>query len=185
MKRVAITGGLASGKTTVLWEFARLGFPTLDCDAVVHRLYFEPEVQKKVMEKFGTIDKKEISQLVFASPEERKWLEDVLHPLVWAEIEKWWKSFARAPPLSVVEVPLLYEAGWHMRFDAVVFVRSPIADRVKRGMAKGLSEQQVRARIDAQWSDEQKEQAASFIIDNSGDIPHVRQQVIQTVKALA
>jgi dephospho-CoA kinase len=176
---------MASGKTTVLWEFARLGFPTLDTDAVVHRLYFEPEIQQKIMKKFSTLDKKAIAEHVFSHPTERQWIERLLHPHVWAEIQKWRSSFVRDPPMCFVEVPLLFEAGWAKRFDAVILVKAPSSASEKRASAKGLTPGQLRARQFTQWPDEKKEKAADYVIDNSKNISTLHLRIIDILKDLA
>jgi dephospho-CoA kinase len=185
MKLVGLTGSIASGKTTLLWEFARLGFPTLDCDAVVHRLYFEPEVQTKIMKKFNSLDKKTIAERVFSNATDRKWLEKLLHPLVWREIKAWSKSFGRPPPLAFVEVPLLFEINWEKRFDVVILVKNTDEKRVQLALARGLSPDQAKARLKTQVSDKAREKKASIIVENSGSVLHLRQKAIEIVRDLA
>lgn len=145
---VAVTGGIGAGKSELLQAFAARGVPVLSTDAVVHRLLQEnDEVRAAVSERFGAglfgqdreIDRSRLAATVFADPDELAWLEGLLHPLVYGEVERWWAQQARHEPVAdicVVEVPLLYESGGESRFDAVVAVTASASVRAARGVSR-------------------------------------------------
>ena len=141
---VAVTGGIAAGKSEALAAFARRGAATLSADAVVHELLAsDPEVRDAIRERWGDAavdDRSRIAEIVFHDRDELDWLERLLHPKTRAAADTWLRT-VRAP-VAVVEVPLLYETGGETRFDAVVVIaasddvrasrREAIADREKR-----------------------------------------------------
>ena len=148
MKRplaVAITGGLGAGKSTALESFRRHGAATVSSDEIVHHLLkSDPEVKRKLVERFGeeilgadgNPDRERIAIRVFGDRKELAWLEALLHPLVSREYLGWREQLARLPnpPLvCVTEVPLLYEAGAESRFDMVVAITAPRKLREARG----------------------------------------------------
>jgi dephospho-CoA kinase len=141
---VAITGGIGAGKSEALASFRRHGAATVSSDEIVHRLLREdPAVGKALVERFGDrildeagqIDRSAIAEIVFADREALDWLESLLHPLVVQEYLEWREQLAELPnppPLTVTEVPLLYEVGGQDRFDAVVVVTAPSKVRAGR-----------------------------------------------------
>ena len=136
---VALTGGIGSGKSTALAMFSDEGALTLSADQIVHDLYREPAVVARIAERFGdgvvgqdgSVDRRSLSEAVGENPEHLRWLEEVTHPLVAAEIER---SIADAPPGSVLvcEVPLLFEAGLEEFFDLIVTVEASPEERMRR-----------------------------------------------------
>ena len=113
---LGLTGNIASGKTTVSEIFRDRGIPVIDSDYVVHELYTKDRsVQNKVLALLGTLDRREIAAIVFASgaeaTEKRKKLEAIIHPAVDEYIQKWVQDLESAHPILVNEVPLLFEAG--------------------------------------------------------------------------
>jgi dephospho-CoA kinase len=141
---VAITGGIGAGKTEALDSFRRHGAATVSSDEIVHRLLREdPVVGKTLVERFGDrildeagqIDRSAIAEIVFADREALDWLESLLHPLVVKEYLEWRElvgDLPNPPPLTVTEVPLLYEVGGQDRFDVVVVVTAPSKVRAER-----------------------------------------------------
>jgi dephospho-CoA kinase len=134
---VAITGGIGAGKSEALAAFARHGAAVISSDEIVHRLLAEDEgVRARLVERFGEgvldaqqrVDRGAVAQIVFNDPQALEWLEGLLHPLVVQEYMGWRERLAaedEPPPLTVTEVPLLYEVGGQDRFDAVVVVTAP------------------------------------------------------------
>jgi dephospho-CoA kinase len=134
---VAITGGIGAGKSEALAAFARHGAAVISSDEIVHRLLAEDDgVRGQLVERFGDgvldedgrVDRGAVAQVVFADPQALEWLEGLLHPLVVREYLSWRERLAgedEPPPLTVTEVPLLYEVGGQDRFDAVVVVSAP------------------------------------------------------------
>jgi dephospho-CoA kinase len=141
---VAITGGIGAGKSEALDSFRRHGAATVSSDEIVHRLLREdPVVGKTLVERFGDrildeagqIDRAAIAEIVFADRDALDWLESLLHPLVVQEYLEWRELVAdlpNPPPLTVTEVPLLYEVGGQDRFDAIVVVTAPPKVRAER-----------------------------------------------------
>jgi dephospho-CoA kinase len=141
---VAITGGIGAGKSEALAAFARHGAATVSSDEIVHRLLREDEqVRREILERFGKrvldeagkIDRSAIAEVVFADPAALEWLEELLHPRVVQEYLQWREQLAaqpEPPPVTVTEVPLLYEVGGQDRFDVVVVVTAPPEVRAGR-----------------------------------------------------
>jgi len=138
---VALTGGIAAGKSEALAAFARHGAATASSDAIVHELLaHDDEVRAAIRERFGEDavgDRRRIGEIVFADGAELDWLERLLHSRVVRAQRAWFEELARRPEppaLAVVEIPLLYETGGEERFDAVVVVTaSPELRRKRRG----------------------------------------------------
>jgi dephospho-CoA kinase len=152
--RVAITGGIAAGKSETLAAFARHGAATASSDAVVHDLLADDEdVRAAIRARIGDI--------VFHDRDELTWLEQLLHPKTRAAIDAWLAHVDT--PLAVVEVPLLYETGGESRFDKVVVVTaSPAAREARRAL---VDDRQARL-----ISDEEKLQRADFSYVNDGSL---------------
>jgi dephospho-CoA kinase len=151
---VAVTGGIGVGKTELLRAFERHGAAVISSDEIVHRLLHDPDVKGAVVERLGEgvlgpdgeIDRSRVATVVFSNPEELRWLESLLHPLVSATYLRWRDELAKAeepPEVCATEVPLLYEVGADEHFDLVVAVtaspearaarlRRPVADREGR-----------------------------------------------------
>jgi dephospho-CoA kinase len=160
---VAITGGIAAGKSETLRAFARHGAATISSDAIVHDLIaHDGEVRAALEERLGTTDRSEIGALVFADREQLAWLEALLHPRV-AERYLEWRERQEAP-LTVTEVPLLYETGGDERFDKVVVVTAPKALRDAR-RTPFPGDREVRL-----LPDREKAKRADFVYENTGSI---------------
>ena len=140
---VAITGAIGAGKSAALDAFERHGAATISSDEIVHRLLrSDPNVRRELAERFGPdviggdgADRAKIAEIVFSDPDQLDWLEELLHPRVVEQNLDWRAEVARRPeppPLTVTEVPLLYETGADKRFDAVVVITAPEALRAAR-----------------------------------------------------
>ena len=140
---VAITGGIGAGKSAALEAFARHGAATISSDEIVHRLLrSDPDVRRELVERFGPevigndgADRATIARIVFNAPDQLDWLEELLHPRVVQANLAWRDEIARRPeppPLTVTEVPLLYETGADKRFDSVVVITAPKELRAER-----------------------------------------------------
>ena len=181
MITVGLTGGIASGKSTVARELASRGARVIDADKLGHRAY-EPgtEAQRQVIAAFGpevrspegSIDRPALGAKVFGKPDQLKRLTDIVWPeirrLAAAEI-----AAIRAMELSavvVLEAAVLFEAGWEPLVDEIWVVMvdrdTAVARAVMRG---GLSGAQVEARIDAQLTNAERKKRAHVVLDNSGD----------------
>jgi len=185
---VALTGGIATGKSHVRAKLARSGVPTLDADAIVHELLGPgTAVTSAVVERFGQsvarpdggVDRRALGRIVFADDRARAALEAIVHPAVYERIAAWLASQAESgASLAVADIPLLYETGREGEFDAVVAVACDPGRQVERLMARdGLPEAAARARLDAQWPIERKVARADFVIRTDGTFEDTDRQV--------
>jgi len=187
---VGLTGGLASGKSTVAGWLREAGFLVVDADRLVAELHqpggagaaavrelFGPEF----LNEQGGVDHAKVGARVFADPEARQALEKVIHPLVrrrFAEIA------AEHDGVTVLEATLLVEAGHAADFDLVVTVECDGETRLQRAVARGLPEEAARARLLAQGDGEERRRAAHRRIDNCSDHDHLRRQVDDLIEEL-
>jgi len=191
--RVGLTGGVASGKSTVSAMLRDLGAVVVDADALAREVV-EPgtpgldavvdEFGSDVLTDDGRLDRSKVGALVFADPSRRAALEAIVHPLVRAratEIEE----AAPAGVLVVHDIPLLVETGQATSFDAVVVVDVPEEVQVERAVReRGWTEAEARARVEAQASRADRLAAATHVVDNSGDVEDLRQRVTEVFEQL-
>ena len=184
MLRVGLTGGIASGKSTVADELARRGALVIDADRLAREVVDPgtPELAK-VAERFpdtvvdGRLDRAKLAAVVFGNPQARRDLERIIHPAVRkraAELEQ------SAPPGSVVVhvIPLLVETGQESDFDLCVVVDVDHETQLSRLLARdGMTRAEAEARIGAQATREQRLAAADVVIDNSGSVTQLREQI--------
>lgn len=177
-QRVALTGGIATGKSRCLAAFAALGVPVIDADRVARDVVapgtpgfqaiadrFGPEVVTAA----GSINREALGAIVFADTLARHDLEGIIHPAVYDTILRWFASLDA--PLGIADIPLLYETGRAGDFDAVVVAACRPGQQLARLMARsGLSEDAARARIAAQWPLADKVARADYVIDTSGTL---------------
>ena len=178
--RVALTGGIATGKSYCLTRFAELGVPTVDADVLAHRAVapgtagFEAVVTRfgrDVLHPHGEIDRARLGQIVFADERSRRDLEAIIHPAVYKAIADWLAAIEAAghSPLAIADIPLLYETGHDRDFDRVIVAACPPAVQVMRLMARNrLTEEEARLRIASQMPIEEKMRRADYVIDTSG-----------------
>ncbi len=163
--RVALTGGIAAGKSEALRAFRRAGAAVCSSDEIVHRLIASDEEVRAALERrFGTTDRARIAAVVFEDAAELAWLEHLLHPRVRRELERWLERLGGTAEVAVVEIPLLYETGADALFDAVVVVTAPLELRRARGGDK------VDARSARLVSEEEKVRRADFSFVNDGPL---------------
>jgi dephospho-CoA kinase len=172
MKRplaVALTGGIAAGKSEALGAFARHGAAVISSDDVVHRLYREDEgLQAALRDRWGErvfregeVDRAEIGRIVFADRAELAWLESELHPRVRASTDAWLAE--QSADVTVAEIPLLFETGGERRFDRVVVVTAP--PEVREARRGALAEREDRL-----VPEEEKVRRADFSYVNDGSL---------------
>jgi dephospho-CoA kinase len=182
---VGLTGGIGSGKTAVSDRFQALGVSIVDAD-IAARVVVEPgkpalnEIQKHfgaaIIQPDGSLDRAALRERVFSSEDERKWLEQLLHPLINEEISK--EISASSSPYTILVSPLLIEAGQSRFTHRILVVDVPLEQQVERTMARdNNSEEQVRNIIKAQTSREQRLNSADDVILNDGDFTRLDQGV--------
>jgi len=192
--RVGLTGGVASGKSTVSAMLAERGAVVIDADLLAREVVAPgSDGLREVVAAFGeqvlgpdgALDRPALGAVVFADEAKRRTLEAIIHPRVRAraaEIE------AAAPAGAVVvhDIPLLTETGQADSFDAVVVVDVPVETQVGRMVSlRGLDEDDARARIAAQASRDDRLAVATYVVDNTGSLEALRAQVDEVYDALA
>jgi len=172
---IALTGGIATGKSTVVDLFSRTRFRVIDADKVAHEVL--DEEHQSIAEVFGdefvsggSVDRKALGEVVFNDAGKRKELESLLHPLIHKRIsEKAEKLDKRAEPY-LVDIPLFYEGGRYA-IENVIVVYASKAQQLERLMKRdGFSEAEALARIESQICIEDKRDNATYVIDNSGNL---------------
>ena len=200
MLRVGLTGGIGSGKSEVSRRLAALGAVVLDAD-VAARAVVEPGTPglKRIAEAFGpdvlrpdgTLDRARLAEIVFADDAARARLNAIVHPLVHEHMRAAEQAAvqARGDDIVIVHaVPLLAEGGRAGEFDLVIVLDLPSETQAERLAARGMPEEQARARMAAQASREQRLAIADIVIDNSGtvaDLDHRASEVWADLKARA
>jgi dephospho-CoA kinase len=173
---IGLTGGIAAGKSEALAAFGRLGAATLSSDAVVHDLLEGEPLRAELAERWGPevapegapTDRGRIGGIVFADPEQLKWLESTIHPLVGAETAAWIARLPEDTKVAVIEVPLLFEGGREKIFDTTVSIVA--AEDVRRERAAARGHALVDAREARQLTQEEKAERADHIIVNDGTV---------------
>lgn len=185
MLRVALTGGIGSGKSLVAAELAARGAVIIDAD-VLAREVVEPGTPAlaAIIDKFGPqimrdgrLDRSQLGAIVFADPDARRDLEQIVHPAVRARAAE--LELAADPDAVVVHViPLLVETGQQEDFDVVVTIDVDHETQIQRLIARnGFSRAEAAARVDAQASSEERRTAADVVVDNNGNLDDLREQI--------
>jgi dephospho-CoA kinase len=183
--RIGLTGGIGSGKSTVSALLAAHGAVVIDSDRIAREVV-EPGTPglaavarafgDGVLAPDGSLDRPALAAVVFADPEARRRLDGIVHPLVRARAAE---LAAAVPPDAVVvhDVPLLVESGQAGGYDLVLVVEADLETRVVRLVARGLTEDDARARIAAQATDAQRRAVADVVLDNGGTPEELAAQV--------
>jgi dephospho-CoA kinase len=191
--QVGLTGGVASGKSTVSATLRELGAVVVDADALAREVVAPgtpglaavvAEFGSEILDPEGALDRTRLGAVVFADPDRRAALEAIVHPLVRARARE---LEAAAPPgaLVVHDIPLLVETGQASHFDAVLVVDVPVEVQVERAVQdRGWTEEEARSRIAAQASREERIAAATYVLDNTGTVEDLRQRVAEVFAEL-
>jgi dephospho-CoA kinase len=192
MYLVGLTGGIASGKSYVASLLGELGASTVDADQVAREVVVPGStglVQVvgafgfEILSPSGELDRAKLGEIVFADPEKRTELENILHPLIKARTTQ---LISEQPSEIVVyAVPLLVEANVDYPFDTIITVEAGVENQVSRLMtSRQMSESDARARIEAQTTSAERVARANFVIDSSGPKEQTRLQVVEVWKQL-
>jgi dephospho-CoA kinase len=189
---VGLTGGLGAGKSEALRILAELGAATLSADAVVHELLATDELRDVVVARLGqdvapdgALDRSLMAERVFGDDEARGWLEGELWPRVGQRMADWKQevdALDPAPPIAVVEVPLLFESGMEQAFDATIAVLADEDVRVERAGDRGHAS--VEERAGRQLSQEEKAQKADYTVRNDGTLDELRENLSRVLARL-
>lgn len=195
MLRVGLTGGLASGKSTVATMLRDLGAVVFDADAIVRELYAPGGTGaaaarelfgETVVGPDGTIDRARIAQRVFTDPAARHALEARIHPLVRAERARRFEAAERAgATVAVAEASQLFESGTEADYDRVLLVVAPDEIRVRRWEARGADGEDARRRMAAQIAPEEARRRARDVIVNDGTLDALRERVAGVFRSWA
>lgn len=208
MLKIGLTGGIASGKSTVGEMFVKRGAHLLQADAIAHSL-MEPDrpVYTEIVRHFGTgilnpdrsINRSRLAEAAFGKASQPadlaaarvQELNAIVHPAVIAYENEWMAEIGanHRKAIAIVEAALILEAGSEGRFDALIVVTCTPEQRIQRfarrhGLSEGAAQDEVTRRMAAQLPDEKKVGAADFVIDNSGSIASTEQQVERVFSAL-
>jgi dephospho-CoA kinase len=191
--RVGLTGGVASGKSTVSRMFAELGAIVVDSDAIAREVV-EPGTPglaavvaafgEEILTEDGRLDRPALGAIVFADEERRKVLEGILHPLI-GERSAALVEAAGPDDLVIHDIPLLVEAGIADSFDAVVVVDAPVELQVERMLRdRGWTREDAESRIAAQAGREDRLAVATYVVDNTGSLDELGARVREVYDAL-
>jgi dephospho-CoA kinase len=193
MRRVALTGGIATGKSTVAATLRARGVPVVDADQLAHEAVAPgSDGLTAVIARFGAgvlradggLDRAGLGRLVFADAAARRDLERIVHPRVRTAVAAFFSS--AAAPAALAEIPLVYETGWFRDFDAVVVVACHPREQLRRLMTRdGLDEAAAQARLDAQWPIGDKARLADRVIVTDGTLADTARQAGQLADWLA
>ena len=195
MLKVAVTGGIGTGKSVVLAQLAACGAPVVDADALVHACLragtpvasaIRARFGEAVMAESGDVDRARLGAIVFQDAQARRDLEVILHPAVYRAIDAWMRAQEAGGAIAAVaEIPLLYETGHDGDFDCVVVTACDGEEQVRRVVVRsGLNETDARWRIAAQWPLAEKVRRADFFIRTDGAIEDTRSEARSLWEAL-
>jgi dephospho-CoA kinase len=189
---LGLTGGIASGKSTVSNYLKSKNIPIVDCDAIGHKVLNKgsegaKQIEKAFGKKFfkeGRLDRQLLATYCFENEERTALLNSIVHPLIFAEMEAQLESH-KYKPIVVLDAPLLIEAGLHKRCDKVLLVICAEETRILRGIKRSnLSQMDMRNRINRQLKDHERKEYAHYVIDNGGALEKTFEQVDKILKEL-
>ncbi len=193
--KVGLTGGIASGKSTARELFGSLGCYVIDADRLVSDLY-EPgrAGHTALVATYGpgilrddrTIDRVKLANIAFAHPDEAKKLNALIHPIVLQHTATLLEEYERThgDEIVVVEATLMFESGAYARYDRIVVVVVDPETQIERGIARGLTREEVTRRIANQMPNHERVRQADYVIDNSGDRAGLEREVRRVWEAL-
>ncbi|MBI5663974.1 MAG: dephospho-CoA kinase [Nitrospirae bacterium] len=198
MPIIGLTGNFGMGKSTVLMLFNKLGAFTLSADQFVNKMLEAPEIIRKIARVLGAdimldgpdnlyIDKKRVADIIFNDPRKRKAVEKIIHPLVLKRIKQSTSELLTDDPSAtiVVEVPLLFEAGYTRLFDKTIVVFCNRDAALSRLTGKGYSRSEAVKIMRAQMPIAEKKKLADFLIDNNNGLKNTGSQVKKIFKDLS
>jgi len=190
MLKIALTGNIGSGKSTVAKLFEDCGFYVYDADKIIKDLYRERgEVYEKVMEVFGreilseddNIDTKKLADIVFSDREKLKILEDITHSALYRKLDEVFKTLPK-DAVAIVEASLVLEKKTKGRYDFLVLVYAPYEVCKLRSLAKGITQDDFERRWKNQMDPKEKLKRADYVVDNSGDLKKTKERVVELCK---
>lgn len=195
IRRIALTGGIATGKSYVAARIKEAGVPIVDADILARdvvapgtpglaavRKRFGPDSVRRD----GTMDRVRIAQIVFKDKRARLDLEAIIHPAVQKAIDDFFAQLPKRTPFAVADIPLLFETNREKQFDKVVVVACPRDMQLQRLIERNkLSKEDAERRLGAQLPIDEKVKKATFVIRTDGTFEHTDQQVAELIKTLS
>lgn len=191
--RVAITGGIACGKSLFSHFLKDFGMDILDADDVTHELEAPggaavPALRRlfgsAVIDTAGGVDRRALAEIVFTDSDARERLNSVVHPLVKEAVRRWIESPGQR--LKAVVIPLLFEVGWAVEWDVIICVKACEAIQMQRLMRdRGLTQEEARRRIAAQMPVAQKADRSHIVVDNDADAKALAQEAARVFRCLS
>ena len=197
MRKVGLTGGIASGKSTVSGMFRELGVPVIDADMIAREVVAPgSRALEAIVDAFGeeilteekSLNRARLGEIVFSDPTKKKVLEGILHPEIIAEQDRRLKDLEREgrTPVAIVDAAVMIESGSWKRFDSLVVVDCEESQQISRlRLRNGMNEEEAARRVDAQMPLSEKVKYADYVIDNRGSINDTRKQVEELMKLLS
>ena len=193
---VGLTGGIASGKSTVAQIFKSKGIPVLDSDQISRDLVsvgsqtlseIVMEFGDDILDKSGNLNRTKLGEIIFSDPVQREILNDIMHPKIQKEQKKWLqkKRIEGESKIAAIEAALMIESGGYKNFDFLVVVKCSEKNQYERlEKRNNLLESSIKARLNSQMSMEKKTQYADWVLDNSDDLDSIKSQVSLLVNKL-
>jgi len=194
MKLLGLTGGIGTGKSTAAGLLAARGVPVIDTDEIAREIVApgQPALAaiiatfgKELLDGEGRLRRAALADLVFSSPQKRRELESILHPIIhdrWLAQAQAWRSEGRG--LGVVVIPLLFETEAQSHFDAILCTACSAETQLGRLRARGWPEPQIQQRLAAQWPLEKKIAASHFVLWTEGVMELHRLQLDRVLESL-
>lgn len=188
-KKIAVTGGIGSGKSTVMKIIAGKGYPIFSCDEIYSQLTSDRDFLNILHHSFGdilngdgTLDRKKLSEIVFNNPAKLAELDKITHPAIYKEM---FRMADEAGGICFCEVPLLFESGAESLFDGVIIVMRNEEQRIKSVTARDkLPEQDVKKRISNQFDYNSADFTMYYVIHNCGDLSELERQTEEIIKKI-
>lgn len=173
-KKIGLTGGIGSGKSTIAQHFKSKGIPVYIADTEARLIMQDAKVVEAIKNAFGTaiyennqLVREKLASIVFNNPEKLQVLNAIVHPAVRLHFENWLLSH-KEHPFIIYESAILFETGSYKDFDAIITVTAPKEIRIERVIKRdNTTAEQVSKRMEAQWTDEQRTEKSDFVIENS------------------
>ena len=187
MLRIGITGGIASGKTTVVRHISGKGIPVVDADIVSREvLELYPRIMEYLKAKYGDLvfkdgllDRKGLGRIIFSSEKDRKAYTDVIMPFIRLEIEKRLDELeSKGYEAAILDAPLLFEEGFEKDMDCSILIYAEPSVQLQRLMKRNeITEEEARRMITSQMPVKKKLELADYVVDNSGDIERTKEEI--------
>ena len=192
--KIGLTGSIACGKSTVSHYLRAQGYPVVDADAISHAMTapggpalpaIREEFGGSVFHPDGTLDRRALGSVVFSSPVLRRQLNEILHPMILAEIRSRLHTLDRDGHIVFGDIPLLFECGMEHMFDRIWVVSVPESIQLERLIERDhLSKDEALARIRAQMPASEKRRRADAVIDSSGTLSETRRQIDRLIASI-